>query len=37
MLGVGSQLWEMTRKSTVNKGKVVMQFYVTAFSVDKSF
>lgn len=31
----GGQLWEVTRKVTVNKNKVVMQIKLVAFSIDE--
>lgn len=33
----GNWLWEMTRKSTVNKGEVGMQTEVLAFSTGRRF
>ena len=32
----GSQLWEVTRKGTVNTGKAVMHIWVVVFSIDKN-
>ena len=37
MSEVESQLWEVTMQRTVNKRRVVMQIYVTAFSTDEEF
>lgn len=36
MLGVGSQFWEALRPGTANKGVVVMQMSIPAFSLDDS-
>ena len=36
ILGVGSQLWEVIRQNTANKGEIVMQIYIIVFSFDKS-
>lgn len=35
LLGVGSQLGELIRKSTVNRGKVVTQIKVTVISIGE--
>ena len=37
ILRVGNKLWEVNRKSTVNKDKVVKQIEAFAFSIGKSF
>lgn len=31
----GSQLWEVARKNTVNKGRVVVSISVTALPIDQ--
>lgn len=36
-VGRAGQLWEVTRKGTLNKGKVVMQIYLLAFSMIRLF